>query len=671
MGSKRTLGFKLIAGFSVVAVVTLALGAFGYFQSAKSERAIREIGQERLPSLDSLLLVSSSAESINASLRILAIAGLAQDVRNEQYALLKSGMEKATQGIKAYEGLPKTQEEARFWSEFTAAWLLWQKEIEKAVVLGHLFDKSGIPDPVNLKLTLERFKGDINALVLHVKEFLQESKELKVKENASECPLGKWSASYKTDNDQFMKHLQSLAGPHKKLHGTVAAITKLVTEQAFLDANMLFENDLLPAAEASIVILNLMTSAAEDSLKLILQLQESIIGPVKNRQAQAFSPMERLLAVNRAAAAKATAVFQRQAGTAEFVSAAVAVGGALLALALGFLVTRSVTRPIKRVIDGLGQGAEEVQSAAGQVAAAGQNLAEGTSEQASALEQTSSSLEEMSSMTRRNAESAIEANKIMAGANEVVGKADQSMDMLTKSMREISRAGEETSKIIKTIDEIAFQTNLLALNAAVEAARAGEAGAGFAVVADEVRNLAMRAAEAARTTSGLIEGTVAKVKEGAGHVEGTNKAFKQVAKAAAKVADLVAQISEGSSEQAQGIEQINKAVSELDKVTQQNAAGAEQAASAAQQMSSQAVELESLVQELAQMVGAVRAKETGGTKGLHEPINQRAAPVPKALAPARVGKAVHTAPPASTKGAVNEVRPEELIPLDEEELKNF
>ena len=139
-------------------------------------------------------------------------------------------------------------------------------------------------------------------------------------------------------------------------------------------------------------------------------------------------------------------------------------------------------------------------------------------------------------MTKQNADNAGQANSLMSGTKQVVATANESMGRLTESMGEITRASEETSKIIKTIDEIAFQTNLLALNAAVEAARAGEAGAGFAVVADEVRNLAMRAADAAKNTANLIEGTVKKVKDGSDLVSQTNEAFQQVAGSSAKAA---------------------------------------------------------------------------------------------------------------------------------------
>src|SRR5512140_2025943 len=183
-------------------------------------------------------------------------------------------------------------------------------------------------------------------------------------------------------------------------------------------------------------------------------------------------------------------------------------------------------------------------------------------------------------MTKQNADNAGEANNLMIDAKDVVATANQSMGRLTESMGEITKASEETSKIIKTIDEIAFQTNLLALNAAVEAARAGEAGAGFAVVADEVRNLAMRAADAAKNTANLIEGTVKKVKDGSEVVERTNAEFSQVETSAGKMGELIGEITAASGEQAQGIEQISKAVSEMDKVVQVNAANAEESASA-------------------------------------------------------------------------------------------
>lgn len=654
MGGKTKLGFRLMAGFSIVALITLALGAFGYLSASRSQKAINEIGRDRLPALDSLLLITSSAENMNASIRTLAIPGLSADERRNQYTALRSGKEKADQGMANYEVLHKTKEEEEAWVKLKNAWQKWREEIEKAVELGLLFDKSGITDPADLKLTLEGFKADISGHIEAVKAFLQESKEMKGLEGEGQSRLGKWVASYKTGNDKVNGLIQSIAGPYKGLHAATASIKKLVDAQSFLDANMAYEKELLPAAERCLEIIKGIGAVADDALSHIARLQERITGPVKKAQGEVFKPMEEILALIRKAAFMTSEGFELQARGMKITSAAMAIGGAVLALLLGILITGSITRPMKKAMEGLKQGAEQVESAAAQVASSGQSLAEGASEQASALEQTSSALEEMSSMTKRNAESAMEANRIMGGAKEVVGKADRSMDLLTSSMNEISKAGEETGKIIKTIDEIAFQTNLLALNAAVEAARAGEAGAGFAVVADEVRSLAMRAAEAAKTTATLIEGTLARVKEGAGHVEESNKAFKKVAKAAAKVAELVAQISEGSSEQSQGIEQISRAISELDKVTQQNAAAAEQSASAAQQMSSQAVELKSMLTELSLLVG-------GGAEKTEKAERLKTA---EAAAMTRARDAKVYLP---SKG----LRNEKLLPLEENDMKEF
>ena len=282
----------------------------------------------------------------------------------------------------------------------------------------------------------------------------------------------------------------------------------------------------------------------------------------------------------------------------------------VLGLLMAFFITRSITGTIGRIVEGLTEGADQVVSASAQVASASQELAEGASEQAASIEETSSSLEEMASMTKQNAENANQANALMNKTRQIVEQANGSMAHLTASMDEISKASEATSKIVKTIDEIAFQTNLLALNAAVEAARAEEAGAGFAVVADEVRNLAMRAAEAAKNTADLIEGTVKKIMEGSGVVQKTNTEFSEVPTSSARMGELVGEISAASVEQAQGIEQISKAVSEMDKVVQTNSANAEESASASEEMRAQAEQMKQFVAELVTMVEGANGHST-------------------------------------------------------------
>jgi methyl-accepting chemotaxis protein len=337
----------------------------------------------------------------------------------------------------------------------------------------------------------------------------------------------------------------------------------------------------------------------------------------------------------------------------------------LIVWGLAWFLSRGIVNPLLRVISGLNEGGEQVAASSSQMASSSQQLSEGASEQAASLEETSSSLEEIAAMTQQNATNAAHADRLMKEANRTIMEANDEMGRLTAAMEETARASEETRKIVKTIDEIAFQTNLLALNAAVEAARAGDAGAGFAVVADEVRNLALRAAEAAKNTANLIQGTVSQIKEGTDRVAKTNAAFSAVGKSASQVAGLVSDIASASQDQAGSIQQVNKAVADMDKIVQQNAANAEENASASEEMNAQSLQLKAFVEEMATMVGNrknghVKIGRTERQAAPHLPAHGRLA------APKRAPK---IPPPRRLPG--REVRSDQVLPLTGDDLRKF
>jgi len=279
----------------------------------------------------------------------------------------------------------------------------------------------------------------------------------------------------------------------------------------------------------------------------------------------------------------------------------------ILSLLVSTIIVRSLKKTLRRVVDGLGEGAEQVAAASSEVATASQTLAEGASEQAASLEETGASLEEMTSMVRRNAEA---ANKAKALANETRTAADSgtsAMAEMQSAMNDIKTSSADIAKIVKSIDEIAFQTNILALNAAVEAARAGEAGLGFAVVADEVRNLAQRSAASAKETAEKIEDAITKSERGVQISAKVAENFSQITLKTREVDQCVAEIATASNEQAQGIAQVNTAVTQMDKVTQANAASAEESASASQELNAQASAVKDSLRTLRDFLGLADA----------------------------------------------------------------
>jgi len=280
----------------------------------------------------------------------------------------------------------------------------------------------------------------------------------------------------------------------------------------------------------------------------------------------------------------------------------------ILNLVLLFVLTVSIRRivikPVNQIVSGLAESSQRVSWASDILSETSSSTAHNAAAQAASIEETSSSLEQISATAKNNAESMKNASQMMNEASNILKKVDNFVNEMIHAIEDITKSSEQTKKIIKTIDEIAFQTNLLALNAAVEAARAGEAGAGFAVVADEVRNLAMRAAAAAKDTAGLIESTIRTVGSGNSLTRSTKDAFKESLAVSKKVEDIIMEIAAASNEQASGIEQINKATAEMDRIVQKSVGESEEAASTSKEMKAMAGQMMSFVNDLVRIIGS-------------------------------------------------------------------
>jgi methyl-accepting chemotaxis protein len=595
--AKRTIGQKIVSGFAVIILLFVIVAAIAFFAFRNAGRGLTQYSASTAETNVATNLESSML-MLRMSVNEFLVTGSDESVANytQTVKTLDAAIGKAAQMITDPTRAKDLSDAKKLLTEYQAAFqktvdLLHQRQQEVSTTLEPR--ATAIGEALKGMLVAARQSGDQNASF----------KTSTALQNFFEGLASVNSFMLTRDAVHATKVRDSFAAVQKQ----VSTIEKELKEAEALDASLadpakaklllqIKENATayLEGFERVVTVTDARSAVVKDELDRLAPLFTQKIGNVRGKLRELQDEIDHNAHVSQVLNERLVQAFS--------------VAGIVLGIFFAWLIVRSVTGPITRLTKRLTGGAEHTSSAAAQVTAASQTMADGSSRQAASLEESSASLEEMAGMTRKNAENAQSAKAL---ANQTRAAADvgaEDMKEMKAAMSAIQASSSEISKIIKTIDEIAFQTNLLALNAAVEAARAGEAGLGFAVVADEVRSLAQRSVQAARETAQKISDATAKSEQGGKISEKVAKSLDEITSKARQVDELIAEIAVASQEQSQGIDQVTRAVSDMDSVTQANAATAQQTSAAATELSNQAVQLKGVIDELTSMVHGDKAE---------------------------------------------------------------
>ena len=615
------LGPKLIGGFCLTALIALAIGLVCINGMRNLSTNIETVGTQALPSVEHLLRIKSELSDLTVNLRTLLSTELSAQDRVAIPEQIQRIRETYRKSAEAYTALPHTAEEAALWKECQTTIASLAGTNNKVLDLNKQLLALDIMNPDDLMGKLQQYRGDHYRLMTDVGRLLATGENFDGGTDHEGCNYGKWNREFTTTNPKLKASQEAVFPAHQAFHQTIREIKDLISAGRKYEAESRYK-ELLPTAETVFGHFRDMRGQAEEAQKIFHEMGQALMVEARDNQAKVDRLMLEMVELTTRTSAQTVDTARAEAAR-DTAMAVTGMGiGVVIALALGLILTKSITGPVSKGVefarkisegdltaevdvdqkDELGMLAQalrdmvaklreivgEVQSAADNVAsgseelsASSEQLSQGATEQAASVEEVSSSMEEMSDNIRQNADNAVQTEKIALKAAQDAQAGGQAVVQAVSAMKNIAEK-------ISIVEEIARQTNLLALNAAIEAARAGEHGKGFAVVAAEVRKLAERSGTAAAEISELSSSTVT-VADQAGQM------LTKLVPDIQRTAELVQEISAASNEQNAGAEQINRALQQLDQVIQQNASASEEMASTSEELSSQAEQLQSSI----------------------------------------------------------------------------
>jgi len=614
---RTTLAIRIFGGFIFATLLTAVVGVIAWNGADQLKKTLIEQGSQDVPALEATNDLKQTQERIIAVSHGLLNPSIAIPDRKKLHKQLLDGFNEAQGSISRLEGIKKDPQAQKAWDSFKKQWQAWQKAVNQGLGLCSRINQKAISNPLQLALEAESNFSSYKSWAAALSAALLDKEPFSGARVKEDLPFYNWLNSVNIDNPAIMKEVNSLKEEVDKVFVQVDNIAEFIDIEEFELAADVYNAEVAP----SIAHLKERVDAGilqpvDTVLGMYRQLSENDARLQKEHVIPIQKALDRIVESTKAGVRAKVASGIEEAKKITFTVLVIVLIGACLTLGLGILLTRSVTRPVNTATGQLDSGARELAKSATEFQHTSITLSDGASRLAAAQEQTSAAIEEMSAIIEQNNENTGTANLEMEQAAKVVQAAGGRMQELMGAMADIATASEETMKINKTIDEIAFQTNLLALNAAVEAARAGEAGAGFAVVAEEVRNLAMRSAEAAKDTSGLIEKTVTLVKDGENLAQGTSEAFEKVEHHTSKISAIIGEIATASDQQNTTIQHIAASESDMDTITQEMAASAEELAAAATELNGQAESMRHIVDDLEVMI---RGQKSTGQSAAENP----------------------------------------------------